>query len=147
RSKLLPFGGDLPEAALADLGRRTREAVDRAAGLGEITMSVAAKGLWGSGYRRSETETAETGLIGHPIARWAPQKLRLALIYALLDGSATIEPAHLKAAFAVWNYCEASARTIFDNLSTDRVADTILAELMGRRPGGMTRGDFIHEIF
>jgi hypothetical protein len=35
------------------------------------------------------------------------------MIYALLDKANQIDVAHLRAAAAVWNYCDASAARIF----------------------------------
>ncbi len=35
------------------------------------------------------------------------------MLYALLDCSATVEEEHLRAALAIWEYCEASARHLF----------------------------------
>jgi hypothetical protein len=45
--------------------------------------------------------------------RGEAQVLRLSMIYALLDGHATIELSHLKCAVACWEYCEDSAKFIF----------------------------------
>jgi hypothetical protein len=39
--------------------------------------------------------------------------MRLSALYALLDKSAVVKADHLKAALALWEYCEASARFIF----------------------------------
>ena len=47
--------------------------------------------------------------------------IRLALLYALLDGAHVIEPVHLRAAVAVWQYCEVSATYIFSGHKTDSV--------------------------
>ncbi|MEO8628071.1 MAG: hypothetical protein ABI612_08205 [Betaproteobacteria bacterium] len=53
--------------------------------------------------------------------------LRLALIYALLDGDVVIGAAeHLRAALAVWHYCEQSARLIFGSTIGNRIADECL---------------------
>lgn len=39
--------------------------------------------------------------------------MRVAMLYALLDGSSLIEEAHLRAALALWEYADASAHRIF----------------------------------
>jgi hypothetical protein len=64
--------------------------------------------------------------------------MRLACLYALLDLSPVIEAEHLKAALALWNYCEASAAAMFGSMSGDRVVDTILCALRGS-PDGLSR--------
>jgi len=69
----------------------------------------------------------------------------LSLIYALLDRSSVITPEHLKAALAVWEYCEASVRHIFGDRIGDPVADAILNALRAN-PCGLTRTE-ISELF
>jgi hypothetical protein len=69
------------------------------------------------------------GLAAEVTARAAPQVIRMALIYAVLDNSAVIDVPHLRAAVAVWEYCEGSARQIFRDAIGDPITDTILAAL------------------
>jgi predicted transcriptional regulator len=64
--------------------------------------------------------------------------MRLALVYALLDGSPVIEAEHLSAGLAVWSYCEASARFIFGDALGDVMADEVLRALRAA-PNGLTR--------
>jgi hypothetical protein len=78
------------------------------------------------------------GLFGEVTSRSEAQVLRLAAIYALMDLSRTIELDHLKAALAVWNYAEASARYIFGYATGDPIADSI-EEILSDAPDGMTR--------
>jgi hypothetical protein len=54
---------------------------------------------------------------------------RLASIYALLHGEAEISHYSLRAALALWEYCEHSTRAIFGSASGDSVMDTILSAL------------------
>jgi hypothetical protein len=148
RSKLLPFGGDLDPAVLDSLGAETIAAVRVAQTLGRLTIAEEAKPLWAQIYKTTEKETPLTsGLIDHLTARAATQTLRLALLYALLDGSPQIKAPHIEAARALWQFCEASARYIFSDLSSDHVADTILRELIDIRPEGMIQRDIIHDVF
>ena len=72
-------------------------------------------------------------------ARAEAQAVRLAMIYALLDRQHRIDGLHLKAALAVWEYCEASAAHIFGNALGDHVADEILRALQQVGENGMTR--------
>jgi hypothetical protein len=65
--------------------------------------------------------------------------VRLALVYALLDGAANIDLPHIKAALAVWEYAEASAAHIFGASLGDNVADDILRALQHAGREGMTR--------
>jgi hypothetical protein len=45
--------------------------------------------------------------------RARPYVIRLALVYALIDGAKAIGECHLRASLAVWDYCRESARTLF----------------------------------
>jgi hypothetical protein len=151
RSKLLPFGGNMDPVGLDALATKTREAMQVAQKLGQITMADDAKPLWKKFYNAVEEparytqRTAE--LIDHLTARAAPQVLRLPMLYALLDGSSQMTAPHVEAAIAVWQFCEASARYIFSDLSGDRIADTLLRELEIARPDGLSRTDIIHDVF
>ena len=60
------------------------------------------------------------------------QVLRLALIYALLDGSDGIELPHLKAAVALWDYCRASAESQFASGTESLLAKRLLDALRHR---------------
>ena len=60
----------------------------------------------------------------------------------LADGREThIELTHLKAALAVWAYCEASAKYIFGSTLGDPMADDILRALKRAGADGMSRND------
>jgi Protein of unknown function (DUF3987) len=102
-----------------------------------ITMTDAAKGLWATIY--ASLSEGKPGLLGAVTARAEAQCIRLAMIYALLDGARQIDEAHLKAGLAVWEYCEASAVHIFGNASGDPVLDEPLAALKQAGEAGMTR--------
>ena len=51
--------------------------------------------------------------------------MRLAGLYAVLDGKSAIDTIHLKAALMVWEYAEASTNQIFGHSLGDPIADTI----------------------
>jgi hypothetical protein len=59
--------------------------------------------------------------------------MRLAGLYALLDGENAIDTVHLKAALALWEYAESSTRQIFGDSTGDHIADTILAALRSEK--------------
>ena len=64
-----------------------------------------------------------------------------ALLYALLDQSETIRVEHLRAALALWRYCETSARNIFGDRTGDNNADAIVNALKHAGLEGMTKTD------
>ena len=64
--------------------------------------------------------------------------MRLAVLYALLDLSAVIRLEHLRAALAMWKYCERSARYVGSALG-DPLADELLERLHSAGEDGLTR--------
>lgn len=144
RSKLLPEGGDLQNADLAPIVLALRRAVDHARTATLLRRSPEAKAFW---FKLYPSLTADRfGLIGAITNRAEAQVMRLALIYALLDCSPQIEVPHLRAALALWDYCDRSSRFIFGEALGDKVADRILDELRCAGPNGLTRND-LRELF
>jgi Primase C terminal 2 (PriCT-2)/RepB DNA-primase N-terminal domain len=137
RSKELPFGGSLDDSVTLDLGERLRERIASAQIIGRVEMTTAAQEQWKAVY--SKLSAAQPGLLGAVVARGEAQVRRLALTYALLDGVGQVDVPHLKAALAVWEYCETSAAFVFGNLLGDPVADEIARALQHAGSEGMTR--------
>ena len=52
--------------------------------------------------------------------------MRIAALYALLDGQRATNAVHLRAGLALFRYAEASTRMIFGDSTGDPIADTIL---------------------
>jgi Primase C terminal 2 (PriCT-2) len=144
RSRILPFGGQIADDIITQLAHPLHEAFGNTALRGEITFHHEGRIMWLNNYEK--LSEAHPGLFGAITARAEAHTLRLALIYALLDQSRYIQPIHLRAAFAVWRYCEASAKYIFGDATGDPTADTILQALRHVGPDGMTRSE-ISNIF
>jgi Protein of unknown function (DUF3987) len=108
RSKLLPEGGCLPDSGLAPVARQIKDAIAAARRIQGVRRDDEAALLWRTVY--GELSEGRPGLLGAVISRAEAQTMRLAMLYALLEGSSLITAAHLQAALAVWEYCEASAR-------------------------------------
>ena len=140
RSKCLPLGGNgPPEAVAADLARRIALAADSARKLQAVGMTPAARETWTRIYPKLSEGTS--GLLGAVTARGEAQCLRLALLYALLDGAENVDDVHLVAAIAVWERAEASAMHIFGSAIGDRLADAILRALRAAGQAGLSRTD------
>jgi hypothetical protein len=137
RSKQLPHGGHLNEADLVRLGEQVKTAIEKANKIGRVTMTDAAAAAWAIAYR--DLGAGREGMLGEVIARAAPQVIRIALIYAVLDNSTVIDLPHLRAGLAVWEFCEESAIQIFGDSLGDPVADTILAALKAVGSAGKSR--------
>ena len=75
---------------------------------------------------------------GAATSRAEAQVLRLSALYAALDCSAQVEVSHLRAALAVWDYCQASACRFFDGAPIDPTSRRI-SEALSAAPGGLTK--------
>ncbi len=144
RSKLLPDGGNPTDAMLEPLAERAAAAAGFARTCGELRRDEAARRAWHAVY--TDLSAGRTGLFGAVTSRAEPQVMRLALIYALLDGSELIRVEHIFAGLAVWQYAEQSARWIFGQMLGDRVADEILSRPLPASPAGLTRTQ-IRDLF
>lgn len=138
RSKELPFGGTPDPARLDELGDAVRTSLRFAGTLHSIPFDAETRALWEAEYGR--LTAGRPGLFGAVTGRAAPQVRRLATIYALMDQSREVRLADLRAALALWRYCEDSARHIFGAKLGNRVADRLL-EALRKTPDGLTRSD------
>jgi hypothetical protein len=129
RAKLVPFPEPMPPETIETLARSVREILHKSGGVGRIEWSPEAKEQWGAMYE--EISADEPGAFGVVTARAEAQLQRLAMIYALIDGSQTIQPEHFFAAVAVWEYAKASAKLIFGSVSPDPKRNKVLDILRG----------------
>lgn len=132
RSQLLPDGGNVPDALIAEHAALIRANLERARTVGSVERTPAANTYWREVYVDLADDAPE-GLLGAVVARGAPYVLRLALTYALADGRREIDVEHLSAARALWRYSRDSAEVIFGDAVGDAVADQLLAAI--RRAG------------
>jgi hypothetical protein len=137
RGNVLPFGGALDEETISELSRRIREALVAARNAKRVEMTDPARAVWKEVY--PGLSEGEPGLLGAIIGRAEAQVIRLALLYALLSRFAVIDEDHLRAALALWAYCDSSARYIFSDALGDPIADTILRSLRQAGDDGVTR--------
>jgi hypothetical protein len=129
RSKFLPDGGE--EVDLTPLQARLRQILEHTSG--DMARSPAARDLWHQLY---PVLTADRpGLWGKVTSRGEAQTLRLSMVYAALDGRTVIDVPHLQAAFAVWQYAEASARLIFSEQETLPPLERLLLAKIEAAPG------------
>jgi len=127
RSKLLPFGGKVPDTEMDPIVHDLNEAINFARPHREIGMNPTAKEIWREVYEGLTDEGP--GLSGAILGRGAPQVRRIALIYAVLDKSPEVSEEHLLAALAVWDHSRSSVHHIFGATIGDPIADRILERL------------------
>lgn len=143
RSKMLPDGGTPDHEFVEACGREMGYAAAFARGVRAVRRSDDARPLWHELYPR--LSSARPGLVGCMAARCLAHVCRLSMLYALLDREAEIGVRHLRAAVAVWDYCEASLLHIFGRALGDPTADQI-REALRDAPSGMSRTE-IRDLF
>jgi hypothetical protein len=144
RSKSLPDGGEIFSVDWNPVVDEIRAAAEkiRARGMFRITRDPAANAVWRKLYPKL---TEDRGPNGYYLDRAAPYVLRLASLYAILDGEAVIKVEHLTAAVCLWDYCEESAKLIF-GIKRD-ANEAKLLDALEKAPGGLTRKEINVEVF
>lgn len=131
RRRLLPEGGrPIDWGGVPDV---MRVAIEEAQRIGQVSRTPAAREAWAEAY--TALSAAAPGLYGSVTARAEAHALRVALVYALMDGATRIDEHHLSAALAVIQYCLDSARHLFGNATGNPVADRIMQALAADTAG------------
>ncbi|MDR4485423.1 MAG: DUF3987 domain-containing protein [Nitrospirales bacterium] len=136
RSKFLPFATDPPLEAMDKITARLRQALQHAATVEEVGMTVEAQAWWRDMY--AELSQGTLGLAGSLLDRAEAQVRRLAALYAILDLRRDVDEAHLLAALSLWNYSASSVKWIFGEKIGDPVEDTILEHIRQSGSKGLT---------
>ncbi len=108
RVQLLAHGGEKNPLANTGLKGRLTQALEHARVAGELRLHPRAVKHWTARYREMSKRSMD-GVAGAMTARAEPHSIRLALIYALLDGASSITVEHLQAASALWDYAARGA--------------------------------------
>jgi hypothetical protein len=143
RSQLLPH--EPARAELGHLSARLADALDRAKGTNEVRRTKESDDLWTHAYAALADDEPD-GMLGAVLARGPAYTMRLALTYALADGSRAITVEHLTAALAVWQYAADSSRLLFGDLSGSSDLDR-LCDFLARSPGGRTKTEITRDCF
>jgi hypothetical protein len=138
RSKSLPDGGSLSPEQQSALAAELRCTLDWVHSQNEILFArtPAARELWNNRY--AALSQGREDAYGAATSRGEAQVLRLSAIYAALDRSPLIDACHLQGALAVWDYCSASARLLFDTAPIDPTAHRI-SQALDLHPDGLSR--------
>ena len=144
RSKCLPDGGAIESVNFDDIVSELQAVISFAEDFVELVRDAEAKELWHAVYPR--LSEGKPGMAGAVTGRAEAQVMRLSAIYALLDQSRVIRRDHLRAALALWEYCEQSAAWIFGRSTGDRNADKILRALR-HAESGMTKTEISVGVF
>lgn len=136
RHRLLPEGGNPDPLAGTGIETRLGHHLTAARRAGQLRLDPAARLEWCDAYTR--LSEPEDGLVGSLCARAEAHVLRLAMLYALIDGDSIITTAHLHAGLALWDYAARSAAWATRAATTDPVAEQIHTALTAS-PDGLTR--------
>jgi hypothetical protein len=109
-----------------------------------VTLTDTAKVLWEMNYDRLTAD--RPGTIGAVTSRAAPHVLRMAMIYALMDGCPKIDAIHLAPSLKLWDASDSCAAYIFGDSTGDPDADRIFSAIRAK-PGGLTRKEISVEVF
>lgn len=143
RHRLLPEGGDPDPLAGTGIEARLGRHLATARRAGQLRLDLAARVEWCDAY--AELSEAGDGLVGSLCARAEAHVLRLAMLYALIDGDAVIATAHLRAGLALWDYAARSVAWATRAATADPVAEQIHAALAASADG-LTRTE-LRDLF
>ena len=137
RQRLLPDGGNPDPLHNTGLDRLLAAALRQARTADQVRLDTDARELWHHAYRKLATEPPD-GIVAQITARAEAHVIRLALLYALVDGQRQIRPAHLTAALALHDYAARSAAWALTGATGEPLAEQIHAALR-QHPSGLTR--------
>jgi hypothetical protein len=137
RTRLLPEGGASDPLAGTGLPRVLAAAIEQGRTAGRLRLDQQARELWHHAYIQL-AHAHQPGIAGALCARAEAHTIRLALLYALADGERQINPEHLQAALALWDYATRSARWALQGATGDPLAEQIHTALTSH-PAGLTR--------
>ena len=104
--------------------------------MNRVCLDSEARELWHGVY--PQLSDGKPGLLGAMTSRAEAQTVRLATVYALLDGAPRIGREHLEAALALEAYSERSVQYLFGGKLGDPLADE-LESAIRLAPNGLTR--------
>lgn len=139
RAQLLPYDSEPnPDELQAVLDRLAR-AVVTARTIRRMDWTPEARDLWAPMYADLAVTPHESETVRALLQRGAPYVRRLAMLYALLDGSALVDVPHLTAARALWDYCAATWRVVYaEGAHRSPLADRLLTALHDAGAEGLT---------
>lgn len=136
RLKRVPRPRRMPDERFHPIRNEIWSRLKRAHETGQMCLSAAAGELWDTEYDRLTED--RPGIAGAITARAEAQVVRLSMIYALFAGEKEVDAAHMRAALAMWKYCQASAEYIFSEDAKGSKLDAKVRDLLSGARGGMS---------
>jgi hypothetical protein len=134
RHRLLPQGGHPDPLAGTGAEHRLGSNLAAARRAGQLQLDIAASLQWRDIYIQLASDNND-GIAGALCARAEAHVLRLAMLYALIDGDTTIGTSHLRSALALWDYAARSAAWATRATTADPVAEQIHTALRASADG------------
>jgi hypothetical protein len=131
RARVLPFAQLVQPEVVLELATRLKSILLWAKNGVILDWHVDSHSAWRQIYPVLSSEQPTFG--GAIKSRAEVQVLRLAGIYAVMDKSEFVEPEHLIAGVAAWEYCAESVDYVFGKNTGNAIADKILAALEHRQ--------------
>lgn len=127
REKRIAFPERMPNERVQPLAIKLAESLHKVALLGGkvITFDAKAKQYYSEAYLAGHLDGGDSGVYAAVTTRAPAYVQRLALIYCLLDGEQCIRFEHLEAATMLWQYCQDSARFVFDEAKPNPLLERI----------------------
>lgn len=142
RSKEIPDGEGAPEDLVNNHALTLRELVKKARDVRKVPLTTAARDYWAEVVYGALSGAQPTdGTVAQFTARATPYARRAAMLYALGDGAAEVDVAHLAAAHALIGYSYATAAYVLGGGTGDVRLDKILVALDAAGAAGVTRSD------
>lgn len=144
RSQVLPYSPGVPEDEFQGMATLIADAVQHAQGLGEMAWSSDGRDAWAALYRALDAEAGGDSGLGAVAARAPAQCLRLAMLYAVLDGERCIGPRHVRAAEEIWRYSLATLHRLHDRFAED--VDDEVYRAVQAAGGSLTQTELNREL-
>ncbi|MCO1582401.1 YfjI family protein [Crossiella sp. SN42] len=144
QSKYLPNPAAADPALLVELGAGLARRLQQAAEFGPVGFTDAGALAWQGLYVEFGSHHGDDSPVEEFVSRAAPHCLRIAAIYAALEGTDQIGPTHLEAAAALVRYSIASARAV---IAPDDTLRRLAAFITEAGPTGRTRTEITTQLF
>lgn len=136
RSKMLPEGGGAPSELVARLAREVDGRVRRAEGIRLLTRAHDTAPFWSALYEEF-VHLEDDEAVGPWVSRAVPYTLRLAALYAAMDGLDKVHTDHLASAAGMVRYSLDSIRYVLDAGSKHSDLEAIARMVRDAGPDGL----------
>lgn len=147
RSKSLPRDVPFDKDAVRQLVSRLDQVARKAEKVSRLDFTEKGAKVWDDYYRAMDARNLPDGRVVDLINRWNANTLRLAVTYALLDGSRDIDEVHVKAAIACWEYVEGSINFVFNDEEQDKDLQRLMEFINSAELGFRARNEVYERLF